>query len=604
MMEDLVSINNFYNYDSKNSEFYKSHQSPFLDQHSKLLQNINQQLSILNQINASDRFDNKNRLDSVARNLKIYNENINKSVVLIRRRGFKDEGIEGEMRNYAHRLEKNSHFDKSKILMLRRHEKDFIIRNEEKYVEEYHEKIKLYRNNVLSDASISKTDKDSVLFLMKNYAECFDTLVYLDLQIGTKSNSGLKRETDLKSNQIQQLFADIVSDAQNQKTEMFSNLKKYFVAGFIIFLWLSILTTYFLSRRMTYRFSQISNDMSEYIKRGFVRTEPCQFKESSDEIGDLVKNYKILIRELNSLINDFKEKVDEKTEEILFKKNEIQDQHDELLEQNRIIEIQNRKFEIQNQYILDSIRYAKRIQEALLPDAGMLNKLFSNHFVLYKPKDILSGDFYWAKKIKNKYVDLSIIAVGDCTGHGIPGALLSMLGAAFLDEVVKRKDVTHANLVLHALEENIINSIQREGNEKSVSDTMDIAICIIDNKTKLMEFAGAKRNLFLIRDNIITEIKGDNNTVGIIYTTKSPFKNTEVQLQTNDIFYLYTDGYIDQFGGTNEKKFKNSRFKESLSAVSNLSMSEQKKSLDEILVHWKGNCTQTDDILVVGIKMD
>lgn len=254
------------------------------------------------------------------------------------------------------------------------------------------------------------------------------------------------------------------------------------------------------------------------------------------------------------------------------------------------------KIEAQNNIITSSVQYAQRIQNASLPDIEDLNRDLKDYFILFKPRDIVSGDFYWIKKIENKI----IIAIADCTGHGVPGAFMSMLGTAFLNEIVLRENITQPSLILSQLRENIIDSLSQ--NEHSeVFDGMDISVATIDLKTNILEFSGANNYGYLLRNNEIIKLECDHMPVSY-FSKMKPFSNMQMDVRKGDILYLFSDGFIDQFGGAKDKKLKAPSFKKLLLEIQNLNMEEQKQKLDEFFVRWKGEQAQVDDVSVFGLK--
>ncbi|MCK4662638.1 MAG: tetratricopeptide repeat protein [Bacteroidales bacterium] len=249
--------------------------------------------------------------------------------------------------------------------------------------------------------------------------------------------------------------------------------------------------------------------------------------------------------------------------------------------------------------IIDSIVYAKRIQNALSPSKEILIKTIHQYFILNKPKGIVSGDFYWFSEIKNKI----IIAVADCTGHGVPGAFMSMLGVTLLNKIVNEKGIIKPNEILDRLRNNVIISLHQTGEVGEANDGMDIALITIDKKNNYLEYAGANNSAYLFRNNELTEIFADKMPIGICQKTGTPFSCRKMSIQTEDIIYLFTDGYADQFGGENEKKFMYKNFKILLKKIHNLPMNEQETSLFKTHKKWKGNNEQVDDILIMGIKI-
>jgi len=269
-----------------------------------------------------------------------------------------------------------------------------------------------------------------------------------------------------------------------------------------------------------------------------------------------------------------------------------------LEEQN--IEIKHQRDQIfqQKQEITDSIHYASRIQTAILPPETLLDNL-TDHFILYKPRDIVSGDYYWMTQKDNK----TIVLAADCTGHGVPGAFMSMLGISFLNEIVNKGDSTLPNDIMNNLRDNVVNSLHQTGEEGEQQDGMDLALCVIDNdKTKLW-FAGAYNPLYIYRNDELIEIKPDKMPIGIHKEKSDSFTNNEIPIQEGDVLYMFSDGYVDQFGGPKAKKFMSKKFKELLLSIYQKPMKEQRDILDTTIEDWKGNVEQIDDILVIGIRV-
>jgi serine phosphatase RsbU (regulator of sigma subunit)/ligand-binding sensor domain-containing protein len=272
-------------------------------------------------------------------------------------------------------------------------------------------------------------------------------------------------------------------------------------------------------------------------------------------------------------------------------RNIIQERTAEVVKQKEVIELKNKD-------ITDSINYAKRIQEAILPTKENFKTLFPESFILYKPKDIVSGDFYWLSEKNDKI----FFAAADCTGHGVPGAFTSMIGNSLLNEIVNDKGIAEPAKILDALREGIIKALKQSGKEGENKDGMDISLCCVDLKNKTLEYAGAYNPLFLVRKNELIEIKADKFPIGISDRI-SQFTNNLMNLEPGDSIYVFSDGYADQFGGSDGKKFMRKRFKELLLSVQSLSMDEQGHDLNKAIVSWQGAADQVDDILVIGVKI-
>jgi serine phosphatase RsbU (regulator of sigma subunit) len=267
-------------------------------------------------------------------------------------------------------------------------------------------------------------------------------------------------------------------------------------------------------------------------------------------------------------------------------------------ERTVVIKRQKDEIEVQKQEIMDSILYAERIQKAVLPSHNIIQKILPENFILFLPRDIVSGDFYWMTT-KDNY---SIFAAVDCTGHGVPGAFMSMLGVSFLNGIVNESKQLKANLILKQLRE-LVKTTLSQSYDAETKDGMDIALCILNNKTNKLQFAGAFNPLYLIRDNNLMEIKGDRMPIGIYRYVETDFTNNEIQLQKADCLYIFSDGYVDQFGGIKGKKFLTRNLKETLLRIHSKPMKNQKELLQETLRKWKGDYKQIDDILIIGLRI-
>jgi CheY-like chemotaxis protein len=260
----------------------------------------------------------------------------------------------------------------------------------------------------------------------------------------------------------------------------------------------------------------------------------------------------------------------------------------------------------QKKDITDSIEYAKRIQTAILPPINFIKRNLPEHFILFKPRDIVSGDFYWMMNKDNKI----IIAAADCTGHGVPGAFMSMLGTAFLNEIVTKiienKHIysLQANEILNQLRDYVIKSLHQTGATNEAKDGIDIALCIIDSEKQKLQFAGAHNPLYLIKNNEIKILKGDRMPVSIHQNAHKTFENHVIDFEENDIIYMFSDGYYDQIGGPQNRKFMSRNFQALLLDIHKKPMEVQQQMLDKTFEDWKGNNIQLDDILVIGIKLE
>jgi len=254
----------------------------------------------------------------------------------------------------------------------------------------------------------------------------------------------------------------------------------------------------------------------------------------------------------------------------------------------------------QNQKITESIHYAKRIQEAVIPPEEFVMGLLPDSFILFLPKDIVSGDFYWVTKVNSKI----LFTAADCTGHGVPGAFMSMLGISFLNEIINKLNYSdiEPGKILTVLREEVKGHLRQTGKDGEAKDGMDIAFCMYDEETKLLHYAGAHNPLILMRNNELIQYKADEMPIGIYYGEKDFFTNNIIEIQKDDVIYLFSDGYPDQFGGKNKRKYMIKRFRDKLQEIHKQPMQTQKQLLFDELKDWMGAYAQLDDILVMGFK--
>ena len=322
----------------------------------------------------------------------------------------------------------------------------------------------------------------------------------------------------------------------------------------------------------------------------------------SSQVSVLTDNY-FIYSELQELNSNLEEIVEIRTAEVTQQKEELEAQRDEIEQQNSYLNNANLEISEKNKEITDSIRYAQRIQSSILPELGTIYEIFPDSFILYKPKEVLSGDFYWASETQNGEF---IFVVADCTGHGVPGALMSIIGNDLLNYAVKEQNLSLPSEILDSLQKNIKIRLKQTDRYSESKDGMDISIINYNSQKSLIQFSGAMNSLFLIQDNILTEIKADRMSIGGAVHAKiaagRKFNNHEINITEGDSFYLFSDGYPDQLGGTHTRKFMKKRFKELLVKINQFPANQQYEILEEALSVWQGEGSQNDDILVAGIK--
>ncbi len=374
-------------------------------------------------------------------------------------------------------------------------------------------------------------------------------------------------------------------------------------AGILVSLLYLVLFIRWTNRDITYPVMELLSNIRK-IKTGEV--ERYTIVRTNDEIGELAEGYNEMTRKIHEHVEHIsnmnrglEQTVKERTQEVVMQKEEIEAQKEEIETQLEMATQQRDTISVQNEQILDSIRYAERIQLAILPPDKTLSKSLADHFILFKPRDIVSGDYYWTSQKDGKL----LIAVADCTGHGVPGALLSVMGISSLNEIVSRSESLNAARILEELRTYIVRSLHQTGTRYEARDGIEIALCIIDPDKLTLEFSGANRPLYLVRDKEVIQYRGNRMPIGLYEQKLAPFTTQSVSLQKNDAVYLFSDGYVDQLGGPKRKTFRVINFRKLLTQIQDRSMEEQKQILLEQHQSWKGETEQIDDILVLGFRL-
>ncbi len=313
--------------------------------------------------------------------------------------------------------------------------------------------------------------------------------------------------------------------------------------------------------------------------------------------GDFAADYKPLSEEdvLGHALLKMRDELGQR-ERILELK--VMERTEEVMRQKEEVEIQSRKVVELYKNVTDSIRYAKRLQESILPPERRIRELLPDSFVYYRPKDIVSGDFYWIEKVDDKV----IFAAVDCTGHGVPGAFMSLIGHNGLNQSVKERGRSRPSEVLKDLNKIAFEALHKDRDQYLVRDGMDMALCAFDPRRKVLEYAGANCPLYIVRSGEVLTFPPDKNAIGSFDLNGQSFTDHRIQLEAGDMVYIFSDGYADQFGGEKGKKFLYRRFRELLVQICAHPMEEQREKLQAAFNDWRGAHEQVDDILVMGMR--
>lgn len=590
----------FFSDDVFNKSFYVTGKSNYLRKHTDLLEQIRRELALLSDVKDLQRKRLAQEIVKVNRQIDNLEKLFEQLVQIIRTKGFKDIGLQGKMQKAIVSISKEHtkhNLTEAYILKIRKHEKDFIIAKEYQYVVKLREAV-----GVLSDEIKQKVkDKQvqaNLLNTLETYQKSFLDLVKIEKRIGFHNQSGLKKKLNDSLEELEKNIQQIDTLVFDTASKVRTIVKYTLVVLLMFFVILSMVLGYFVNHKFGKPIARLSNSINWVIQNNFNEETKIHQINNKDEIGRLANDFQHML-----------EAVQTRTEEVLKQKN--------LLEKK-------------NQDITKSINYAKRIQDAKLPQLSTIQEVFPDSFIMLKPRDVISGDFYWFSEVIDKNGDLKhIIACSDCTGHGVPGAFMSMIGSDLLNETVHENNVIKPHLILNTLHDKIRKALKQPttGNR----DGMDISIVVIDKKNNVMEFAGANTPIVYIQNNELTLIKGDKEGIGGLENERDrDFTHHTIKLRPKlktslptavashlspdthqneqeryspTTFYIFSDGYQDQFGGAKGRKFMLRRMTDLFLKIYQKPMNEQHEIMERTLANWANGQRQIDDILVMGVHL-
>jgi serine phosphatase RsbU (regulator of sigma subunit) len=509
-------------------------------------------------------------------------------------RGFRDAGMEGRMREFAHWIEANIKTDKEKscLLQLRRHEKDYFLRGDTSYAEKLRLEAGVFASNF-------KNSDKKMLNNISAYTTTFDSIKRIDILTGVKTGNGYNNLLTLYTSQLNSSVSELYAAYQEHHKEMLSKIDSLRTFAFVVLIAIGLLISMVVAYSITMRLRNLSNFMNKYVESKFKIRSRFEPDNGKDEIAGLIKNFQVLEHEITVQFEKYKVKVGLRTEEILKQKSEIEKQNALIAEKNEELTKQKNVLDFQNHHILDSLKAAKELQKAFFPHESKLKKLIGDYHLKFEPLDIVSGDFYWAEETPNGLY----IAIGDCTGHGAHGALMSINGISLLNQAIYDKELVHPHEVLNYLSSQIHHQFRHED---FLKHSFDIAIVRIADDE--LHFAGAQRNIFIIQNKNMVEISGDRRPLGWMAKNELyTFNGQTIPVNPNDTIIMYTDGLTDQFGGPdkfNPKKFRKMHFTELIRRSLVLNAKHLFELVSESFDTWKSDYDQTDDVslLVFTLK--
>jgi serine phosphatase RsbU (regulator of sigma subunit) len=551
----------FFQDETINPRFHKTGKSEVLDRRYKLIAQIKADLKALEDFQEIRTPEVIQQTEKAIQALDDYEKNFTDIIALTRKRGFKDDGLEGDMRDYIHEIENTTaSYDMSKLLMIRRHEKDFMLRKDTSYTTKLSQAVKQLANEI-------KNNKPLLDLLIK-YEKTFREIAETEAKIGFSENEGIKGKIKSAEKEIEQNLV-LINESINQQVNTLRSQNNW-IQLVIIFLGsvLIIVLGFLIIRILSKPISRLSYSIHKVVESNFAEEVQISKINTKDELGLLSEDVEYMIAKVKESIREIREK--------------------------------SYKVEHKHRILMESVNYAQRIQQAVLPKHE-IDQYFKKYFMLYRPQYDVSGDFYWFMKTREKY----FVAVVDCTGKGVSGAFMSLIGNTLLNKVIGEQGIDDPSLILETL--NTEFRIALHQNQNLGSDSMDICLCCFEeplegeNKWNIT-FAGANRPLIYSKGWEINELKGSPRSIGGRDIQKQiTFENQTIKLKKGDALYLTTDGLMNQ-PNTQLEEYGISRFKEFLRGMIHLPVKEQLECLNtELDIHLDG-AVQKDDITVFALK--
>lgn len=576
--------------DTETEDFHLNRTCYTLDKIQINLDSLKRETNFLQIHHLTDKFQLTDDVIHLRELLAEHEQNLNELVSKTLERGFYDYGKSGEMRLYIHELEDAyiDQIDLAKILQLRRHEKDYMLRHDLKYVDKH----KQLSEEIVQDLNRLEKRSYKASKLLSQYSRSFYEYVALDTIIGFGASNGIRKSIHINSKELLAQLEIIINETKANANSYTKNANLWFMLYAIIFILILAITIYYFARSLSKPILELSKGINAFIQKDYQEKTIFRTANRQDEIGDLIRSFENLQIEISDHFANYRVNSKRRQEE-------LEKQREKLRIQKFLVEESRNVLKEQNETFAESVRYANKIQQSILPNRSKLNSIFGKVGIIYLPKDIVSGDFYWAHEDKRyKYA-----AVGDCTGHGVPGAFMSLLGISYLNYGVKDKGKTNTNDLLNYLNKKVAEALGQRGIESGLKDGMDIALVRIDKETDELQFSGAQRELFILRAHQLNELQPDKFPIGwILPGDQKEFTSQTIQLEENDLIMLYTDGLIDQFGGPKNKKFKRVQLKEIIAKSTELDVKGLTKTIESNVLSWQGSTNQTDDISLLMFR--
>lgn len=594
----------FLSYETINPKFHLSGSSDILHQCNQLFGNMETKLKgFSTKLSPKERNKIEPYLDTLSKKIRTHQSLYALHSKIVLEKGFEDYGAIGQLRKEAHYLEEHLPFNSlEEILLLRRHEKDYFLRKQCIYAS----KTRLQINNIrlkLNALNLDPSQKNTLLRSIKAYELWFNQITQLNQKIGIKSQDGLQGDINKNFGGITN-HIDTIKKEFKQSTDHKIKFINLLNLSALIILVIVIGLSIAASRKIGLPVERLTESIQRVIENDFGDEHDIYLSSNKDEINRLGVNTQQMLQKIR--LNK---------KELTDKQLEIQTQNELLQTQTNQLDITLNELNLKNKNLTASINYAKRLQEAILPEREVMRQIFPNHFVLYQPRDIVSGDYYTVYEKCNKKIIISI----DCTGHGVPGAFMTMLASMVINDYMREcdGDLSEESLKKCFSPKNLLEKIDADirrvlKQEKTLSrDGMDMSVVAIDNHHQKLVFCGAQSPLIVLQNGELKRIKGSKRTVGGLLDPKMAgvtYQQHEIDLVPNTRFYLFSDGFQDQFGGMNDQKFTQKKMRNIMMKSIKTPIPDQHHVFETALEEWMNpdentQFHQIDDIMVLGFEV-
>lgn len=556
-------------YENSNTRFFKSNTSPYLEQYLKSRRDNLIDMKEMHDSAGLD-YDLKNQMSLMVQEIETYNSLFDSVVWVLKERGFRDYGQEGLMRHAIHNVEKyGNRINEILLLTIRRHEKDFLLRNDTSYITQVTVSCEKLSAEIKKSGRLTRAEKDGILKELERYQKAFLELARLDAKMGFKTGTGLSAKLQTCFIDIEKRVFIITEASLLAEQAVVRKTIGIFVAIFMSQIIFGLLLGFIIATAITKPLMKLSWHINGITANRFKDLLPFEISTNISEVADLSNNFNLMIEEIQK---NFKE---------IFSKNE--------------------QLELLYSEITDNIRTAYLIQQSILPSSDIIKTLFPDSFVFYQPKDMVSGDIYWFG-LNGGY---PMVAAIDCTGHGVAGASMAFIAYTVINGLVQTEEYVEPGVILDRLNNYIINILKQDTLDSVAKVGMDVSICCYRPDRNDVTFAGAQQNMYHIRQGALTMFIANKQSIGV--PRKSGIKQYITQtlpVESGDVLYLFSDGYPDMIGGPEgNQKFKTPRFKELLLNIWATDLLKQEIIIEQTAKNWLDTQEQLDDFMVIGIRL-